>query len=64
VRPRSRSPCLVYPALHVIAGRRQRQTRPGPSETVMQVRPLGHAVSVSQRTSQLLNFGPCVPANP
>jgi hypothetical protein len=30
----------------------------------MQVRPLGQTVSVSQRTSQLLKCGPCVPANP
>jgi hypothetical protein len=43
---------------------RYRQTRPGPSEIVTQVRPFGHAVSFSHRISQLLNSGPRVPANP
>ena len=41
-----------------------RQTWPGPSDTVMQVVPLGHAELSWQRISQLLNSGPRVPAKP
>jgi len=44
----------------------QRHTRPGPSDTVMQDVPLGHAALglVSHRISQLLNAGPRAPAMP